>query len=329
MSDTAVFLSPGKTVASVLDRVKLADQLGYEAVFSTNIAAHDGLMSLAAYAGVTERIKLGTGVLPAFNRHPLALAQEAATLDEFSSGRLWLGIGTSHAATMQGWYGFPFDKPLSQLKEYLDVLRTVLRTGSVMHEGPYYTARFTFMGAGPRPEMPIMISGLSPKTLAYAGATCDGVILWCCLPSYIETTVAPIVRQAERDAGRPEGACKIIAAIPCGVGDEQPIRDALRRDLLVYWSLPFYRAVIGEAGFTDDIARFDEKLKGGDPKAAVAQIPDAFLDQLAGIGDADTVRGRIEAYRKAGTDLPAVGMISAPRDAATPEAALEAAAPAR
>lgn len=329
MSDTAVFLSPGKTVASVLERVKLAEQLGYEAVFTTNIAAHDGLMALAAYAGVTERIKLGTGVLPAFNRHPLALAQEAVTLDEFSNGRLWLGIGTSHAATMQGWYGFPFDKPLSQLKEYLEVLRAVVRTGSVMHEGAFYTARFAFSGAGPRPEMPIMISGLSPKTLAYAGSTCDGVILWCCLPSYIESTVAPIVRQAERDAGRPEGACRIIAAVPSGVGDDAAIRAALRRDLLVYWTLPFYRAVIGEAGFVDDLARFDEQLKGGDPKAAVEQIPDAFLDQLAGIGTADAVRARIEAYRKAGCDLPAVGMISAPRDAATPEAALEAAAPTR
>jgi alkanesulfonate monooxygenase SsuD/methylene tetrahydromethanopterin reductase-like flavin-dependent oxidoreductase (luciferase family) len=327
MSETACFLTPGKTIASTLDRVALADKLGYEAVFSTNIAAHDGLMTLAAYASVTERIKLGTGVLPAFNRHPIALAQEAATLDEFSDGRLWLGIGTSHAATMQGWYGFPFDKPLTQLKEYLEILRALLRDGSVRHSGEYYTANFAFSGAGPRPEMPIMISGLSPKTLAYAGATCDGVILWCCLPSYIEQTVAPIVRQAERDAGRPEGSCKIIAAIPSAVGDEEVIRSSLRRDLLVYWSLPFYRAVIGEAGFADDIARFDEKLAGGDTKAAVGQIPDAFLDQLAGIGTADAVKSRVETYRAAGCDLPAVGMISTPREASTPEAALEAAAP--
>lgn len=327
MSGTAVFMSPGKTVASVLDRVKLAEQLGYEAVITTNIAAHDGLMSLAAYASVTEKIKLGTGVLPAFNRHPIALAQEAATLDEFSGGRLWLGVGTSHAATMKGWYGFPFDKPLSQLKEYLDVLRPLMREGKVAHTGEYYTANFAFMGAGPRPEMPIMISGLSPKTLAYAGATCDGVILWCCLPSYIESTVAPIIRQAERDAGRPEGACKIIAAVPSGVGDPEQIKNALRRDLLVYWTLPFYRAVIGEAGFFDDLARFDEKLSTGDAAGAVAMIPDSFLDQLAGIGTAADVKDRIEAYRKAGCDLPSVGMISTPRDVATPEAALEAAAP--
>lgn len=326
MKPTAAFLTPGKSVASVLDRVKLAEQLGYEAAIATTIAAHDGLMALAAYAGVTERIKLGTGVLPAFNRHPIALAQEAATLDEFSNGRLWLGIGTSHAATMQGWYGYEFKKPLSQLKEYLEILRALMREGKVAHKGEFYTANFAFMGAGPRPDMPIMISGLSPKTLAYAGATCDGVILWCCLPSYIENTVSPIVRQAERDAGRPEGSCKIIAAIPSGVGDAEQIRNALRRDLLVYWTLPFYRAVIGEAGFIDDIGRFDEKLGGGDPKAAVEQIPDSFLDQLAGIGSAEDVRSRVEAYRDAGCDLPAVGMISTPRDVAAPEAALEAAA---
>jgi alkanesulfonate monooxygenase SsuD/methylene tetrahydromethanopterin reductase-like flavin-dependent oxidoreductase (luciferase family) len=327
MADTAVFLSPGKSIAGILDRVKLADKLGYEAVFTTNIASHDGLMSLAAYAAATDRIKLGTGVLPAFNRHPIALAQEAATLDELSDGRLWLGIGTSHAATMQGWYGFEFDKPLTQLKEYLEILRALMREGSVRHSGRYYTANFAFAGCGPRPQMPLMISGLSPKTLAYAGATCDGVILWCCLPSYIENTVAPIVRQAERDAGRETGSCKIIAAVPSAVGDEEAIRSALRRDLLVYWTLPFYRAVIGQAGFVDDIARFDEKLQSGDAPGAVAQIPDEFLNQLAGIGTAEAVRARIDAYRSAGCDLPAVGTISASREAASPEAALEAAAP--
>ncbi|MGZ4142926.1 MAG: LLM class flavin-dependent oxidoreductase, partial [Actinomycetota bacterium] len=96
-SRLAAFITPGASFAAALERVQLAERLGYEAVFSTHIAARDGLMTLAGYAAGTSRIKLGTGVIPAFPRHPVALAYEAATLDELSGGRLLLGVGTSHA----------------------------------------------------------------------------------------------------------------------------------------------------------------------------------------------------------------------------------------
>ena len=105
MNPLATFISPGKSIDQAIERVKLAEKLGYDAVYATQIAARDGLMTLAAYAPHTSRIKLGTGVLPAFGKHPVALAYEAATLDEISGGRLILGIGMAHRITMENWYG--------------------------------------------------------------------------------------------------------------------------------------------------------------------------------------------------------------------------------
>jgi alkanesulfonate monooxygenase SsuD/methylene tetrahydromethanopterin reductase-like flavin-dependent oxidoreductase (luciferase family) len=309
MSDRlATFISPSKSLASAVERVQLAERLGYEAVFSTHIAQRDGLMTLAAYAAGTERIKLGTGVIPAFPRHPVGLAYEAATLDEFSGGRLILGVGTSHRITMENWYGFDMSKPLSQLKEYVSILRSIFTTGRAEQRGEFYNVNFGFMGYGARADLPIYISGLSKNTLQFAGAAADGVILWACLPSYVREVVVPNVRAGAEKAGRDPSACTIVAAVPsCVTDDIGSARDAFRKDFFVYMTLPFYRAAIEGAGYGAEIEAFDKALATGDMASARAAISDGMLEAFAGIGDAATVRAKIAEYREAGVTLPAVG----------------------
>ena len=323
----AAFITPGKSLAQGVERARLADKLGYHAVFTTHIAQRDGLMALAAYAPATERIRLGTGVIPAFPRHPVALAYEAATLDELSGGRLLLGIGTSHRITMENWYGFDMSKPLTQLKEYVRILRAIFTTGRVELKGEFYNVNFGFMGYAARPDLPIYISGLSENTLRFAGAEADGVILWACMPSYIRDVVTPAVRAGEREAGRAEGSCEIVAAVPSALAtDVGAARDAFRKEFTTYMTLPFYRKVIASAGFSDDIARFDEKLSSGDVNAARAQISDGMLADFAGIGDEAAIKAKIGEYRAAGVSIPAVGPFSMPKEAGPGvEATLEAA----
>ncbi|HVL32903.1 MAG TPA: LLM class flavin-dependent oxidoreductase [Actinomycetota bacterium] len=322
------FISPGKTLDAAIERVQLAEKLKYETVFSTHIAQRDGLMTLAAYAHATDRIKLGTGVIPAFPRHPVGLAYEAATLDEMSGGRLVLGIGTSHRITMENWYGFDMSKPLSQLREYVAVLRSIITTGGAKHKGDFYNVNFSFMGYAARADLPIYVSGLSPNTLRFAGEAADGLILWACMPRYIADVVVPNVRAGEKAAGRAEGSCEIVAAVPSAVtGDVEATRDAFRGDFFVYMTLPFYRKAIAGAGYADEIGRFDEALAGGDMPGARAAISDAMLEHFAGIGTPSVVRAKIEEYRAAGVTLPAVGLMSGPPGSeGIPESTLEAAA---
>src|SRR6266511_3928728 len=92
MPGIGAFISPGRSLDSALDRVRLADELGFDSVYTTHIAGRDSLTVLAMYASVTERVRLGTGVVPIFSRTPAAMAQTAATIDEFSGGRMVLRL---------------------------------------------------------------------------------------------------------------------------------------------------------------------------------------------------------------------------------------------
>src|ERR687888_867706 len=117
MPGIGAFISAGKSLDSALDRVRRADGLGVDAVYTTQLAGRDALSLLTAYASVSERIRLGTGVAPVFARTPVAMAQTAATIDEFSGGRMVLGLGVSHRlgvshqVTVENWYDAQIQKP--------------------------------------------------------------------------------------------------------------------------------------------------------------------------------------------------------------------------
>lgn len=139
---------------------------------------------------MTERIRLGTGVLPIFSRTPASCAQTAATIDEISGGRMVLGLGVSHRITVENWFDAEITKPVTQMREYAGIVRAVLR-GEEAPRGEFFNSKFALMGYPPRPELPIYIAALSPKMLQLAGEIGDGVMLWLCNPDYIRETVIP------------------------------------------------------------------------------------------------------------------------------------------
>src|SRR5437764_7360981 len=123
---TGCFVSTGRSLEKAIERARLAEELGFESAYVTQIAGRDAFTVLAAYGMRTERIRLGTGVMPIYTRTPATMAQTAATLDELSHGRLNLGLGLSHRPVVEGWYGQTIDKPVTEMREYVGVVRAVL-----------------------------------------------------------------------------------------------------------------------------------------------------------------------------------------------------------
>lgn len=304
---TACFISTGRSLDTAIERVRLAESLGYEAVYVTHIAGRESLTVLTAYALSTERIRLGTGVVPIYSRTPATMAQTAATIDELSSGRMILGLGVSHRATVEGWHGQRIDRPVSEMREYLQIVRAILR-GEDPPAGGKWSTGFRLAGLEPRPGVPIYIAALSPGMLRLAGELADGVLLWLCNPNYIRDVVVPEVRQGRQRAGRDLEGFDIVPAVPAAVTDDPgPAFAAMRQDLLPYFALPFYRAMLERSGFGEDIAAFDAAQ--GDVDGMKAAISDAFLGVLTAVGDDQSVRDGIQRYREAGATSPGIGPI--------------------
>lgn len=303
------FISAGRSIDDAIERAKLADELGFDSVYTTHIAGRDSLTVLTAYAAATERVRLGTGVLPIFSRTPASTAQTAATIDEYSGGRMVIGLGVSHRVTVENWFDAEITKPVTQMREYAEIVKAILR-GEPPPEGEFFNTKFAFMGYPPRPELPVYIAALSPNMLRLAGEIADGVMLWLCNPAYIRDVVIPEVTRGRERAGKSIDGFDVVAAVPSAVTDDpDAVRETMRADLIPYMSLPFYRSMLERSGFEDEIAAFDAGMGAGDVERAKAGISQGMLDALAGIGSAEEVRGAIERYRDASAVSPCVGAI--------------------
>ena len=302
------FVSVGRSLDQAVSRVRLAEELGYESVYVTHINGRESLTVLTHYAARSERVRVGTGVVPIYTRTPATMAQTAATIDEASGGRLVLGLGVSHRPVVEGWHGQTIDKPVSEMREYVAILRAIL-AGEEPPAGAKWQTGFQ-LGMPVRPDLPIYVAALSPKMLETAGEIADGVILWLCNPQYIRDVIVPQVTKGREKAGKTLEGFDVVAAVPSALTDDEADAYAtMRKDLLPYFGLPFYRAMLERSGFEADIAAYDEAAGRGDGDAMQRAISEDFLRVLTAVGTAVNVREGVERYQEAGATSPCVGPI--------------------
>jgi alkanesulfonate monooxygenase SsuD/methylene tetrahydromethanopterin reductase-like flavin-dependent oxidoreductase (luciferase family) len=183
-------------------------------------------------------------------------------------------------------------------------MRAIFR-GQDPPPGEKFRTGFHFMGYEPvRSDIPIYLAGLSPGMLRLAGEIADGVILWLCNPNYIREVVVPTVREGRKKAGRELDGFDIVAAVPSAVGDDPAAAiEQLRSELVPYFHLPYYRAMIERSGFDPDEGATDE-----------------FIRLLAAVGPRDEAIESVRRYRDCGASSPCVGGISGTDFDATLEA---------
>jgi F420-dependent oxidoreductase-like protein len=244
----------------------------------------DSLTVFAAAMARTRTIRLGTSIIPVYPQHPLALAQQAATVAALAPGRLRLGVGTSHRSAIESVYGLPMDAPLDYLREYVEVLRAALWTGEVDHQGRFFTAKVKLPT---RPQVPILVAALGEKAFRLAGALGgEGAISWNTPPAYLHNVALPALRQgaAERGGTPPPLVAHFWVSLH---PDAAAVRAAAKKSLAVYTRLPFYTNMWAAAGF---------------PLAPDGSAGDALLDQLVISGDETTVAARLADLLAGGLD---------------------------
>jgi len=274
--------------------VREGEALGYRAVFLPEIAGRDAVAALAALAGETRELLLGTGVLPMRSRTPMLTAMGAATVQERSGGRLILGIGPGSVRT----------GALGELRRTVLEVRALLAGEAV---GP--GRRLSLV---PDPPVPIWVSALGPRACRLAGEVADGALLNWCTPERVAEARGAIAAAAEA-AGRDPAAIALAVYVRCWAGeDEEAGLAALRRAAAEYASYPAYRRQFERMGLGAEAEEAAAAARAGRPEEAL----EALVRAVAAFGG--SARERLAAYREAGADL----VVAYPVAAGEPEASI-------
>ena len=204
--------------AAAVQQIVQAEQAGIPACWMTTGGIQaDALIVFAGAATCTARIAMGSAIIPTWPRNPVFIAQQTLALESLAPGRFRLGIGPSTEAAMRP-FGVDFRMPLTQLREYLIVLRSLLHEGQVDFQGAIVRARARI--AAPV-ETPIMASALQEQSFELCGELADGAISWVCPPAYLRETALPALRRGAEAAGR-EPPPLIMHAPICVEDDPEP-----------------------------------------------------------------------------------------------------------
>ena len=206
-----------------------AEEAGFSTVWVPQIPDEFDALTAAALIGAeTERIEIGTAVVPVQPRHPVALAQQALSVQAVCGGRLRLGLGVSHHWIIDEMLGLPYERPIATMRDQLDVLEPALagRPRMVDVENDSYRVHvpLDITDVGPTP---VLLAALGPQMLRLAGERTDGTILWMADERSIERHVAPRINRAAQEAGRP--APRIVAGVPVCVCDDDRVDEAVAR----------------------------------------------------------------------------------------------------
>jgi 5,10-methylenetetrahydromethanopterin reductase len=265
---------------AIPELAQLAEKHGFDCAWGGEANNKDPTVMLSAIAAVTKRLKVGSAVYHILGRTPVTLALQAVGLDELSSGRFRLGIGSSNP-TIGKWHGQTMDHPLGRVEEYMDIVRAAMRGEKLNFTGKYFTAQNFKMAFKPSGRViPVYLAAFGPKMSRLAGRISDGVLINMANPAEIRR-IAGEVRQGARETGRNPNSIEIICKIRCSIAQNYATaRDALSHALAYYALADYYRELLGRMGFAGEVEAMRAAWKSDGFHAARRLITDRMFSSL-------------------------------------------------
>lgn len=295
--------------SQIVEFVQQAEDLGYDSIWVGESWGRDLFTLLTQLAVHTKRIKLGTGIVNVFSRTPALVAQTIAALDEISGGRTILGVGTSGHIVVENWHGVAYDRPLQRIREYVEIIRLAIAGQRVNYDGEVFQLKNFRLAFEPvRPNIPILVSSISPKSLYQSGEIADGVLPIHLSRKHLAQFRSPLDDGA-RAAGRDPSGLEVAPYLVTCVWDDPVVaRDLVRKHIAYYFGGMgvYYNQLIARYGYRDEAARIKELWAKGDRAGAAEAVTDEILDDVAIGGAPEQARAAIEAYRAAGVTLPII-----------------------
>jgi 5,10-methylenetetrahydromethanopterin reductase len=288
---------------------KLAEDRGFDRVFVVEGGTNNDAMAMAeAVALGTQRITIGTGIANLYLRHPALLGAGAVAIDELSDGRFILGIGANNPS-MIGALGITWRDPRVALRETTDWLRQVFagKTAQGLH-APFRPARH---------PIPIHWAGVALETADLAGELADGLMGYIASKERFKQVVARMQRGARRGGHNPQ-AVAVSLLIPTFLSEDlHAAREAARRFLSVYASMPLYTKMFRRSGFVDEMEGVAEAVAQGDRERSMACISDRLLDEVCLVGPLSRCQEHLAAFREVGVDEAIIAPQAVKEDHAT------------
>jgi F420-dependent oxidoreductase-like protein len=301
----------------VVEKVKIADELGYDSVWLGESWGYELFTSMADLVRETKRIKIGAGIANIYSRTPGLLAMSAATLDERSGGRIILGLGPSGANVIEHFHGVKFEKPVKRTREYVEIIRMLLRGEKLVYSGEFFQLErgFKLRFTPVRADLPIYIAAMGPKNVVQTGEIADGVapVYW---PGNKWGELREQLDEGARIAGRPPHSAAIAPYITSIIlrehADEREIMAArfnAAAPLAYYIGKMgvYYAQMLTRHGFGDDVQAVIEGWKEG-MKTAVAAVSPRMLDATSIIGTPREMVAKLDQWAASGVDEPLLAM---------------------
>jgi F420-dependent oxidoreductase-like protein len=296
-----------------------AERLGYDSLWTAEAYGSDAVTPLVWLAAKTERIKVGTAIMQMPARTPAMTAMTAATVDLLTGGRFLLGLGASGPQVVEGWHGVVYGKLLTRTREYVDIVRMILKRDLPLeHRGEYYNIPVEGgTGLGKplklivhplRADIPIYLAAIGPRNVALAAEVADG---W--LPVFFSPHRMNVFRPsldegfARRKDGHTLAEFDIAPTVSVIVGDDVNLcRMQVKPQLALYIGgmgargKNFYNDLACRYGYEEAAARIQELYLSGKKNEAIAAVPDELVDEVALCGPRERIKDQLAAWREAG-----------------------------
>ena len=312
----------GAELALPMERIKRAEALGYDSVWTAEAYGSDAVTPLAYIAGQTSRIKLGTAIMQLAARTPANAAMSAATVDALAGGgRFIAGLGVSGPQIVEGWYGQPWGRPYYRLKDYVEIMRKVFRREEpVTHEGREISLPYEGEGAAGvgkplksilhmNPDIPIYIGAGNPATVRLTAEICDGWLPLGLTPSAAHEYMPWLEEGFER--ARAKGVDKglhnfeVVSSAHVDVDEDvQAALDRLKPEVALYVggmghrNKNFHKEMMVRRGFSDAADRIQELFLAGRKDEATAAVPDEWVDEKSLVGPPARIKQRYKRWEE-------------------------------
>jgi F420-dependent oxidoreductase-like protein len=301
-----------------IDLILEAERLGYESVWTGEAWGSDVVSFLAFVGARTSRIKLGAGILQMQARTPAMTAMTAMTLDGLTNGRFLIGIGPSNPQVIEGWHGVPYGKPLQRYREYIAIIRQILkREQPLSFDGKEYQIPYrgpSASGLGKplksilhgRPDMKIYTASISPKGIELAAELADGILPVWMSPDWYDQLYKPHLDAGFAKAGPGKSRLDFDFSpyVTCVMGNDLgKCREPVKASLALYIggmgarNKNFYNSYVRNFGYEELATRLQDLYLSGKKNEAQSAVPDELVDAVSLVGPREHMRDQLARWK--------------------------------